>query len=647
MHTSRRLVSRAFASLLFLAATVEAGEDRWTPIGIGEGLVHALAVDPDGVLYAAADLGGVYRSTDAARTWQWRGAVTVNLDVWTDVVVAPNDRQRLYATTVPSQITSGGIYTSGDGGLHWQELFRRRSGFNSVAVSANGTVLAASQDAQVYRSADGGRTWSSVLQPESGDPNNPLQLAFDPLAPATAYLGGREALWRSDDSGATWRRIGTWPDGEAVDNVRAFAFPGTRPGVFYALMRSSLYRTEDGGLTWSGGAVLPGGYADIAVDPSDPDTVYAVGSELFVSHDGGDTAIQLPRPPTGPFPRFLAIVVSPADPETLFISVDALGVIVSTDGGEHWTLHQQQGLSANRAFPGDFVAAPSGRLYHAPYRTGLFFRSLDRGASWSPLAPLPNGFVTELAEEAGAPDRLWAATIGQLYQSTDGGASWMPSSLTPSIDHVASPARGVVLAGGCGLWRTADSGRTWAPVLPCFSGRDEDQKLLLVHRLGVPPGWPGAVWAEVEIRYSVNGQKFQVLFSQDSGRTWRTLTQSTTISSFGLRTVAASRRVIYLNRVTALLRSDDAGASWTPLPFPGRILSLAVDAADPDIVYAATRNQGVLRSTDGGRTWNPVNAGLARLGRLWVQDVLADPAVPSVAYTFPVKGGIFQARFTD
>lgn len=619
--------------------------------------MSALAVDPNvpGVVYAAVDISGIYRSTDAARSWQWIGAPTKDLDVWTDIVVAPNDPQRLYATTRPLQPISGAVFTSSDGGAHWRELDRRREGFLSVAASPNGTLFVTTirfgppVSSEVRRSVDDGRTWSSALITEySSDP--PFRVAVDPLAPDTVYAFGRSGLWRSVDNGLSWARIGTWPNGETVDNVSGLAFPRTEPGFLYALMRSRLYRSEDGGLTWSGGVLLSGGYSDLAVDPADPRTVYVVGSKVFVSHDGGDTAAELPRPSFDVVGIFPAIAISPAAPESLYVSAYGLGVGVSSDAGEHWTLHEQHGLSANRVFPDDFLAAPSGRLYQTlngrlPATT---FRSLDRGASWAPLTPPQNLKITELAEEAGAPDRLWAVAE-RLFRSTDGGASWSEASPSPntSINHVASPAPRVVVAGGCGLWRTADRGGTWAPVLPCSSGRDEEERLLMVHRLGVPPGWPGAIWAEVEVRTSFASQSWLVLFSQNAGRTWRTLAKSNTFSNSGTRTVAASRGVIYLNRGTALLRSRDAGKSWDPIAFPGRIVSFAVDAADPDILYAATRFQGVLRSTDGGRTWSTANAGLARLGRLSILDILADPKVPSVVYAFPAKGGIFQARFTD
>lgn len=645
MHIRSRLLPWGLTAFLLtslvslFAASAEAGENRWTPIGIGEGLVLSLAADPTapGVVYAAAGLAGIYRSTDAAHTWQWRGAVTTNLDLWTDVVVAPHDPQRLYATTQPTQVASGGVYTSGDGGAHWQELFRRRVGFNAVDVSPNGTVLVAGQDGEVHRSVDGGQTWTLVLHPESAS-SQELALAFDPLAPATAYAGASNGLWRSTDSGATWTKIGTWPDGTPVDNVTALAFPGHQPGFLYALMRGRLYRSEDGGLTWTGGAQIPGLPTDLAVDPADPQTVYVTGLNLFVSHDGGATATQLPSP----YPGFFngAAAISPAAPGTLYVSVVRFGVAVSTDGGEHWILGEQRGLSGNRFAPGNFLAAPSGRLYHQPFGDGVIFRSLDRGATWSPLAPLPD-VLFELTEEAGAPDRLWAAS-NPLMHSTDGGASWSPVRLSTPVSRVASPAPRVVLAGGCGIQRSTNGGRTWTQLLTCdFDDGDVD----LIRRLDVLPRWPGAAWADVEARRSGEGTTWKVLLSLDSGRTWRTLAQSTNFATV-LR-AAGSRGVLYLQRDNSLRRSDDAGATWTPIALPGRILSFAVDSVDPDVLYVSTRQRGVLRSTDGGRTWREVNAGLARLGRLWVFDVMADPKLASTAYAFPVKGGIFHARFGE
>jgi photosystem II stability/assembly factor-like uncharacterized protein len=634
---SVRILAAALLALLPVSGA-QAGQNRWTPVGLGGGLVFSLAVDPDvpGVVYAAATVGGIYRSTDAARTWQWRGVPVPAFDAWTAVIVAPGDAQRLYATTQPFQSAAGLLYTSGDGGAHWQELFSRPAGFNAVAASPDGTLLVAGKDAEVHRSVDGGQTWSLVLDAEEGSFHT-LQIGFDPLAPQIAYAGAPGGLWRSTDGGATWAKTGTGPGGQPLEQVSALAFPGTAPGFLYAVAENRLFRSEDGGLTWSGGALLAAGGQGLAVDPRDPRTVYVAGFIVSVSHDGGDTVSALPQPDTGVYTGRLAVALSPAAPDTLYLAVTSVGVIVSPDAGEHWTLSEQRGLSALLVSRGDFLAAPSGRLYQEPFDGLGLFRSLDRGATWSPLAPLP-GPLFELAEEAGAPQHLWAAS-NPLFHSADGGASWTPVRLSTTSTQVASPAPRVILAGGCGLQRSADGGRTWKKQFTCAPAQG---KVDIITKLGVPPGWPGAVWAEIESRRSGQSTR-KVLLSRDSGKTWRTLAESTSFST--LLRAAAARRVIYLQRGETLQRSNDAGASWTTLAVPVPFSAVAVDAVNPEIVYLATLTRGVLRSTNGGRAWSEANAGLAALGRLWVFDIAADPKLPGTAYAFPVQGAIFQARF--
>lgn len=640
-----RHLGRIFSCVLIaflLAAGAEAGENRWTPIGVGTGVVKGLAADPETheVVYAAVGMAGIYRSTDAARTWEWRGKATVTLEDWNEVVIAPGDPQRLYATTRPTQVSSGGLYTSGDAGRHWQELLRDRVGFDAVAVSPNGALLAAQPIPiyTVFHSADGGRTWTVVLQPEHSGGDLPLALAFDPLAPEVAYAGAGTGLWRSTDSGATWTQISTLP-------INALAFPGTAPGVLYALSGNRILFSENAGLSWSGGALAPGASSDLAVDPADPQTVYVSGGKIFVSHDRATTTQEITPPAPGNSQFHIQLAISPAAPSILYAGLYGQGVAVSTDRGEHWTIHDQQGLSGDYFFRRVFHPASSGRLYHMPLDNGVIFRSLDRGAHWSPLAPVSAFSAPALSEEPGYPDSLWAATGEALFHSTDGGESWSRSSLSEGTLSVASPARGVVLAGGCGIWRSTDGGRTWTEVFPCVIG---DGGLLVfrrVERIGVPHGWPGAAWAEV-VKLNTSGTSERlIVFTQSSGRTWRTLARGIGSDRLSHR-VAASRGVIYLVRGRTLQRSRDGGASWESLaPGANNISSVAVDTADPDVVYVATANLGVLRSTDGGATWRQLNAGLARLGRLRVVDVMTDPALPGVAYALPFKGGIFQGRF--
>jgi len=644
-----RNLTRSLLSLLVmlaLTASAEAGRNRWTPIGIGSGPVRALAADPTvpGVLYLAAGPAGLYRSTDSAQTWAWRGLATPFPEDWTVVAVAPADPQRLYAGTEPGVIGSGGVYTSADAGVHWTQLLRIPVGFNAIAVSRDGTLLAAGRSNIVYRSADGGATWAPVLQPGSSAGGQRLRLGFDPLLPQTAYVGAGSALWQSTDGGAHWRAIGTLPGGTPASLVYALAFPGTEAGFLYAILGQRLYRSEDGGATWLGGAPLSGGFS-LAVDAADPRTVYAVGFKLLVSHDGGETATEvtgeLPPPVSTLTSGLVAVATSPASPSVLYSAWLGIGALVSHDGGGHWSLSEQRGLSALHDFFPGFRVGASGRLYHDPYR--FFYRSVDHGATWTPLTPVAELPIYDLIEEAGAPDHLWLATGSVPVRSADGGATWAPSVEAPGARAMASPAPGVVLAGGCGIARSTDGGAHWSQTFPCVVEEEGSLARRSVSWLGAVPGRPGQAWAQIDSEREGDGSTALVVFSQDSGRTWRTVLRRP--GGLSTRIVTASQGVLYIALGDVVLRSRDAGIHWQAMgAVVEAITTLAADAADPDLVCAGTRRRGVFCSGDGGRTWADTNAGLARLGRTWIEDLFADPSLPSVFYAVPHDGGVFQIQ---
>src|SRR5262249_58933668 len=99
-----------------------------------------------------------------------------------------------------------------------------------------------------------------------------------------------------------------------------------------------------------------------------------------------------------------------------------------------------------------------------------------------------------------------------------------------------------------------------------------------------------------------------------------------------------------------LERSDDGGRTFrTVAGFPSGLgldlSALLVDATTPTTLYAASLSQGVWRSTDGGATWAPVNAGLARYGDLNARDLVLHPTVPHQLYVF-VASGLLASRFT-
>ncbi|HSN87656.1 MAG TPA: hypothetical protein VL025_12910, partial [Thermoanaerobaculia bacterium] len=225
--------------------------------------------------------------------------------------------------------------------------------------------------------------------------------------------------------------------------------------------------------------------------------------------------------------------------------------------------------------------------------------------TWTSLGP-EGGDAVSLAV---SPDRvLWAglSNAGGLFRSSDGGESW--SRTGGELGHqsilavAADPVRPKLVYAGTwnGFFRSIDGGRTWARSnqgLPSYSGQPAE-----VRALAVDPRHPRRVFA-----LSGGG----LYLSRNQGRSWELLLQSYA-EAFAI--APSDPRVLYvLESFGRGRRSTDGGLTWTPmnLGFYGYdAFFLAVHPTDPELVWAAvhieSRGPALLRSEDGGRSWEPV-----------------------------------------
>ncbi|WP_231554281.1 WD40/YVTN/BNR-like repeat-containing protein [Halobellus rufus] len=207
--------------------------------------------------------------------------------------------------------------------------------------------------------------------------------------------------------------------------------------VFCGTFESGLHRSVDGGDRWErvGEATLEPAVTSVSVSPHDPDVVYA-GTEpsaVYRSTDGGDTwrelpgLTDLPSASTWAFPprphthHVRWIEVDPADPEHLFVAVEAGALIQSHDGGETWeerapsTRRDTHSMAIHPDAP-DVVRAAAGDGYA---------ESRDGGASWSfPQAGLDHRYCWSVAVDPGDPGRvLLSAAAGARRAHSSGSAA--------------------------------------------------------------------------------------------------------------------------------------------------------------------------------------------------------------------------------
>ena len=292
--------------------------------------------------------------------------------------------------------------------------------------------------------------------------------------------------------------------------------------------------------------------------------------------------------------------------------------------------------TANDGLPSDIQAltTASTTLYAGAWGEGVY-RSTDHGATWEAAnagITLPLHIQGGLAVNPVTPTQVFAGDYygGGLYRSENGGISWTLVLSNTAIRAVAvhplTPT--IVLVGDReeGLYRSADSGDTWAHL-----GAAEGLINLQTRALAFAPSAPDTAYA---------GAGAVIFQSTDAGQQWTVRgTVSSTVQALVAHPVTAT--LLYAGTFNdGVQRSVNGGATWTSLTngLPGDVwvTSLALHPITPTILYAGTWDGQVYQTTDGGDSWT----GLGYLG--YVYDVLIHPQAPSVIYAATSNNGVFR-----
>ena len=408
-------------------------------------------------------------------------------------------------------------------GLRWRMIGPFRGGRTAAASGVPGqpnVFYIAANNGGVWKSTDAGRVWKPIFDDQATGSIGALAVALSD--PRIIYVGSGEGLQRPDlsvgdgiykstDGGQSWRHLGLSEGLHDAQQISAIIVdPHDSKRVFAAVLghpygpnaERGVFRSIDGGATWQNVLYKDEntGAVDLAFDPSNAQTVYAVlwaarqapweigesfkgpGSGLFKSTDGGSTW----QPLTGGLPTVaqglgrIGIAIAPSDPRRMYALVDAKegGVYRSDNAGANWQRVNHEERVWGRG--SDFACVridPKDKdvIYIANTST---YRSMDGGASFTAIKGAPGGddYHTIWINPDDPSIILLASDQGATI-SVNGGETWSSwyNQPTAQFYHVITDKRfpywvygGQQESGSVGTASRGDDGeitfRDWHPV---------------------------------------------------------------------------------------------------------------------------------------------------------------------------------------
>jgi photosystem II stability/assembly factor-like uncharacterized protein len=539
-----------------------------------------VVVSPGGTLFVgywsvSGPGGGVARSDDGGRSF------TILPDISGQAV-----RALALAPSNPDVVVAGtltGIYRSTDAGRSWSRISPlgdpEIKNLDSVAIDAlDPQTIYGGTWHLPWKTTDGGRSWKAI---HAGmiDDSDVMTLTLDRRSPQTVYATACSGIYRSTNGAGRWNKVPGIP--ASSRRTRAFAQDRETADRFYAGTTEGLWVSENGTTTWR--LVTS---KDLVVNA----VVSLPGGALLVGTDGAGVlrsegrALGWERSNEGFSERFVSRIAFDLARGRLFATVlgdrHYGGVLAAPSATGPWE-KLAPGLEGREALALD--VAPGGAVL-AGTDDGLFTTS-GEGAPWRRLPTLIAGVEAQLraTDVAALSDSVFlAATSLGLLRSTNAGRTWQVQNLgLGGVVSAVARAKGqpgtALTATAFGLFRTADFGGAWTLV-------SEPLGRASVHAIQFLPGNDEVVFATTS-----DG----LYRSADQGRTWTPRGGGLPlldITGLGLhpdgRTAFASDF-----KQGGVWRSDDAGQTWTAVATAGllseRIWALAVDPRGPAILAAA------------------------------------------------------------
>ena len=666
----------------------------WTNIGPSRGGRSQAVAGSDArplEYYFGAAGGGLWKTTDAGTTWKPVTDGQIGSASIGAVQVCEANPDVVYIGTGETELRGNiqqgdGVYKSTDAGKTWthlgleetQNISRIRvhpQDCNTVWVAAFGKHSVANPERGVFKSVNGGVTWRKVLYRD--ERSGAGDLILDPNNPAIMYAtlweawrkswgmssgGPGSGLFKSVDFGETWTEITRnegLPQEGVVGKIGVVLSPAA-PHRVWAIVEhenGGVFRSDDAGATWTRvnddrrlrqRAFY---YSRVYADPQDPEVMYALNTGLYRSRDGGKTFSQISVPHGDNHDLWIA----PSDPNRMINGNDG-GANVSFNGGQTWTAQdystaQFYRVTTTNHFPymicggqqdNSTACIPSKGWNHLSRSAGSpgFLFSVGGCESGNVANSVVNPDIFFAGCYGGSLSRYNHAN-GEVRQVNVWPENPMGQSSEDLIERVqwtfpivfSHLAPDVLYTGTQKVWKTTNEGASWEQISPDLTRADpstmgpsggpltKDQTGVETYAtvFAIAPSYHDAdvIW--------VGSDDGLVHVTRDGGAGWDDVTPRDAPDFVRINTIEASpntpgkayvagiRYLVDDDRSPYIWKTEDYGKTWTKIvngiPEDDFVRAVREDPQAPGILYAASERT-VYVSWDDGANWQSLGLNL-------------------------------------